>query len=74
MFAHGSLARMHVFIGTIKTSTRQPSVPDRELKVYQIHTIIKTLTSILCQLCYWNILSCFYFLTGVPKFAQAKVL
>ena len=53
-----------------KTSGRQPSLPDRELKLHQIHTSIKTQTSNFCHIWYWNILHCAYFLTVVTKFAH----
>ena len=37
-----------------KTSARQPSLPDTQLKVHHIYTSIETLTSNLCHIWYWN--------------------
>ena len=53
-----------------KTSARQPSLPDRELKIQQIHTSIVTQTSFLCLIWNWNIFPCLYFSTAVLKFAH----
>ena len=41
-----------------KTSLRQPSRSDTQLKVHQIHTSIETQSSNLCHIWYWNILPC----------------
>ena len=70
MFVQSGLAWMQFFTGKYKASTRKPSLPDRELKVHQIHTNIETQTPSLCHIWYSNILLCIFILTAVPKFAH----